>query len=169
MQQGIAIRRARPADADAVRLVHERAFGQRAEADLVERLERDGDAALSLLAETPEGIVGHVLLSRLETDGMEADIRALALAPLGVVPERQRQGLGGRLVVEALTVADREGWQAVLVLGDPAFYGRFGFGAEAGAGFDCVYSCEHLQARLVTEAPPGRIAVRYPSAFADLG
>ena len=111
------------------------AFPTSDEARLVARLRGDGDAALSLVAVEAEAVVGHVLFSRLL-----APPAALALAPLAVRAERRRLGIGARLVAAGLDRARREGWRAVVVLGDPAYYRRFGFRPEAVRGMASPYA-----------------------------
>src|SRR5690349_8990636 len=97
------ILRERPGDAAAIRAVHLAAFGQPDEADLVDALRESGDAVLSVVAEEHGRIVAHVLFSRLtiHTDRNQV-VPALALAPMAVAPERQRQGIGSALLTEAL-------------------------------------------------------------------
>lgn len=89
----IDIRDEGPADRRAVYQVVSSAFGQSAEADLVAALQQAGDSIISLVAEEEGRIVGHVVLSR-----MEAPFPALALAPVSVVPTRQRSGIGSALI-----------------------------------------------------------------------
>lgn len=158
------VRDEQPADPAAIHEVVRTAFGQAAEADLVDQLRRDGDAVVSLVAVEDAAVVGHVLLSR-----MQAPFRALGLAPVSVRPDRQRAGVGSALVREALARARRDGWEAVFVLGDPAFYERFGFDPETARGFASPYAGPHLMAiplkgRLPVQA--GR--VDYAPAFAAL-
>ena len=153
------------ADYSAVEALAERAFGGPGEARLVARLREDGDAAISLVGDEDGRIVGHVLFSPLR-----APMRALALAPVAVAPERQRQGLGSALVREGLARARSEGWRAVFVLGEPAYYGRFGFSAALARGFESVYAGPYLQAIALGERLPvmhGRID--HAPAFAALG
>ncbi len=155
------------ADSDAIRLVHEKAFGQAAEADLVDRLRADGDLVLSLVAAAP-GVIGHVAFSRLSA--VDSRLRAVALAPVAVPPERQNQGIGTALIREGLRVLGAGGEDLVLVLGEPSYYGRFGFIAEAANRLITPYDGPFLQALVFTEA--GREArgeIRYAPAFADLG
>ena len=123
------VRDEQPADRAVIREVVQAAFGQAAEADLVDRLREDGDAVVSLVAVEERAILGHVLLSR-----MQAPFRALGLAPVSVRPDRQRSGVGSGLVRVGDAARD-ESWDAVFVLGDPAFYRRFGFDPEAARGF----------------------------------
>ena len=155
------------ADHAAVARLHRLAFRSGAEARLVDALRRSGAAVVSLIAECGSGgaVVGHVLLSRLE-----APERALALAPLAVLPDHQRRGVGSALARAALARARQGGWAAVFVLGDPAFYGRFGFSAEAALGYASPYAGEHFQAAPLGPEPlPGVGAVVYPVPFAALG
>ncbi|MGH8893098.1 MAG: GNAT family N-acetyltransferase [Actinomycetes bacterium] len=121
-----------PADVDAVRALHLAAFDRpelegspAVEARLVDAL-RDGGhllPAMTLVAVDDDAVVGHVAASRATVDGAPV----VALGPIGVLPAGQRRGTGSSLVTALLTVADRAGEPAVVLLGDPAFYGRFGF------------------------------------------
>ena len=99
-----------------------------------------------------------------------APVRALGLAPVAVEPSRQNTGVGKRLIAAGLALAEAAGWQGVFVLGDPAYYGRFGFTADAAAGFESPYAGPYLMAlplgarRLA--ATDGEIA--YAPAFSEL-
>ena len=160
----IAIRPERPQDVAAIRAVVGAALGA-AEADLVEALRRDGDLILSLVAIDGEP-VGHVAFCRLACD---APLRATGLAPLTVRPDRQRQGIGTALVGDGLRRLAEAGEDLVLVLGDPATYGRFGFSRAAAERLRTPYDGPALQGLALTAR--GRAAagpVRYPAAFAGL-
>ncbi|MFO1171559.1 MAG: GNAT family N-acetyltransferase [Hyphomicrobiaceae bacterium] len=100
----IAIRPARDDDAGGIRAVHEAAFGQPAESRLVDMLTAGGHVTLSLVADLGVAIVGHVLLSRLDSP-----LGALALAPLAVLPSHQRLGIGSTLVETAINLARKRG------------------------------------------------------------
>lgn len=151
-------------DQYAIRHVHRSAFPGEGEAKLVDDLRRDGDAVISLVADTDGRIVGHILFSRLQ-----APLRALALAPLAVLPEEQGHGIGSALIRAGLEQAAAENWEAVFVLGAPAFYGRFGFTANAAKGFTCAYSGPHFMAILLDSRPATTTrALRYPTAFSAL-
>ena len=117
-------------DAEAVYAVVSSAFGRSGEAQLVRDLHAAEDAVVALVAEDDSNIIGHALLSR-----MAAPFAALALAPVSVLPGRQRAGIGSALVREALRRAADNSWLAVFVLGDPKYYCRFGFSAAAASGF----------------------------------
>ena len=159
------IRPANPRDRGAVRSLICAAFASAAEAELVEALDRAGDTQLSLVAEAGEQVVGHVLFSR-----MAAPFAALALAPLSVAPGHQRQGIGSALVREALARAAQARWDAVFVLGEVAYYERFGFDAALAAGFSSPYAGPHFMALALADvlpAPSG--ALVHAPAFAALG
>lgn len=159
------IRDEHPDDLPAIRAVVEAAFGQRQEADLVERLRAEGDAVISLVAVDGGKVVGYVLFSE-----MTAPFRALALAPVSVAPERQCSGIGSRLIRAGLSRSEKDGWAGVFVLGEPDYYGRFGFDAARARGFASPYAGPYLMVRALGGALPvttGRIG--HAPAFAALG
>ena len=152
-------------DHGAIREVLRLAFGGDAEGKLVDDLRETDDVAIALVAERQGRILGHVLFSRLE-----APMRALALAPVGVRPECQNQGIGSALIRDGLDRARKEGWSAVFVLGEPAYYRRFGFDVDAAKGYTCPYSGDYfMMLRLGDEPIPktGRLAFSPP--FSALG
>lgn len=158
------IRYATPADRDGIAAVIAAAFGRADEAGLVAALREGGDAMFELVAVEADEVVGHIMFSRLWAD--RDDLYA-ALAPLAVAPDRQRTGLGSALVRAGLTSAPQFGAVGVLVLGDPAYYGRFGFSREAATGVSAPYSAlAGFQALALNDgAFEGSITVAYPDAF----
>lgn len=165
----MVIRDGLDSDAAAIRAVHLGAFPTPAEADLVERLVGDGDAVVSLVAEDGDRIVGHVLLSRKTVSGDGRDYRALGLGPIGVNPDRQNRGVGAALVMAAIERARALGEELIFLLGEPAYYGRFGFRAEDAAPFASAYAGPHLMAlRLGDVALPASGRADYARAFAML-
>lgn len=148
----------------AIRALLLEAFPTAVEADLVERLRRDGDLVISRAAVVDESVVGYVALSR-----MTAPMRALGLGPLAVAGARQRQGIGASLISESIAEAKAGGWQAIFVLGDPAYYGRFGFSTSAAERFETPYAGPHFMAlSLSAESLVGAGRVDYAPAFRDL-
>jgi putative acetyltransferase len=157
------LRKERPSDHDMIRAVHLTAFPSTDEADLVDALRRDGDAVISLVALETERVTGHILLSR-----MAEPARALGLAPVAVLPAFRRQGIAASLIEAGLARASEHGWELVFVLGDPAYYRRFGFDAGLAGCFTSPYAGDHFMARaLVTAAPRGGKA-EYAAAFSRL-
>ncbi len=158
-----------PGDRVDVRAVHTAAFGRSAEADLVDSLRATEGwlPALSLVAEQDGGVVGHVLFS----DVVLAGRPVLSLAPLGVLPDHQRTGVGSALVRTGLAIAERTDRGLVVVLGNPAYYARFGFLAGGAHGvLDPFQAPEgYFQLRRLPGYKPGLIGeVIYPPVFASL-
>ncbi|MBT9473693.1 MAG: N-acetyltransferase [Pseudomonadota bacterium] len=159
------IRHARPADHAAIRDIVHAAFGQADEADLVERLRAAGDVMFELIEEDENGeIVGHILYSRLWADSVHL---YAALAPLAVRPDRQRDGVGKRLTAASLETAKEFGAHAVIVLGHPEYYPKFGFSAQAAAKVKSPYSGSPAFMALALEdgALDEALLVAYPDAF----
>jgi len=156
-------------DRDAIFRVHSLAFGRVDEARLVDALRSGSFVRLSLVAETAGQIVGHILFSGLTIEGREGLLSALALAPLAVVPEFQRQGIGSELVRRGLDLCREQGHRIVIVVGHPGFYPRFGFSRALTRGLCSPYAGESFMAlELVEGALRGLTgAVHYPPPFAD--
>lgn len=165
-------------DTAAIRALLRAAFGGEAEAELVDRLRAEpGAVRLSLLAERRRDgrLVGQILFSAMAVGD---DPAVLALAPLAVAPEMQRQGIGAALVRRGLALCRRRGLgRAVLVLGEPDYYGRYGFSAAAAREVTGVPWAGHpaFQARslrpspAMAAAPPVAGDARYACAFGILG
>lgn len=132
-------------------------------------LERQGQAAVSLVAVFGEVVVGHVLFSPVTLG--ERECNGLGLAPLAVAPAWQRRGIGSELVRKGLQECAELGTGFVVVLGDPAFYRRFGFQPAIERGLSNDYGA--TRAFQVLELRPGAIPdcggpIHYASAFAAL-
>jgi putative acetyltransferase len=165
----VIIRRETAGDVAAIRRIICAAFGCDDEADLVDRLRADGDLILSLVAEQKGRIVGHVAFSRLSITNDSDVTPGVSLAPVSVLPEMQRKGVG-RALIEAghnqLRSADET---AVFVLGDPAYYNRFGYSVNGADAFNCVYAGPYFQwLRLSSQAPVAGV-IAYAPAFGGLG
>lgn len=162
----ITIRSESPADELQVAALIEAAFGQPQEAALVAAL-RTEPGTISLVAARANEVLGHLLLSRVRVGH---DERALALAPMAVRPDHQREGIGGLLVEASLSAAREAGAPAVLVLGHPEYYPRFGFVPAAPFGLSCKWPVPDEVYR-VLELEPGWLAatgggqVCYSDAF----
>ena len=122
----ITIRAKTSKDIAAIRHVLEMALGQASEARLVEALRQIDALITSLVAVEKEQIVGHIAFS-VFIESLHATAKVVALAPLAVLPTHQRRDIGSELVRRGLTRCRRAGHRVVLVLGEPAFYHRFGF------------------------------------------
>ena len=169
------IRPEAPADIAAIRAVNRAAFPGPNEAALVDLARARGKAALSLVAVNGGAVLGHVLFSPLSLEAprprADAVPRGLGLGPVAVLPERQRTGIGSRLIRAGLDAARRQGYDYVVLLGDPAYYSRFGFRPARAFGLDGDYGDgDEFQA---VELRPGALAgggrVHYIPEFAESG
>ena len=122
----MTIRPERPEDAARVREVNQLAFGQPAEADLVDKLRANCAESLSLVAEDHE-VVAHILFTPVAVESAGRRVVGMGLAPMAVLPNRQRQGIGSRLVQRGLEVLRERGCPFVVVVGHAEYYPRFGF------------------------------------------
>ncbi len=163
------IRPSEPKDTAAVRAVHLAAFPTAAEAELVERLEAERDVVVSLVAERDNEVIGHVLLSRMSVSGDGKRYRALGLGPVAVLPPFQHSGIGSALIRAALAVAEALGEEMVFVLGEPAYYRRFGFDAETAAPFASPYAGPFFMALCLGDVTlPDLGRADYAGAFSQL-
>ena len=124
-------------DVPEIRVVIHAAFGRTGEADLVDGLRRAGALTLSVVALTSSRIVAHVAFSPVTISRQRP---ALALAPVAVAPDCQRQGIGSSLVRWSLEQCRQLGHGLVIVLGGPAYYSRFGFAPASRFGIECPFS-----------------------------
>ncbi len=159
------------ADRAAVRAVNEAAFETPAEADLVEALHRKNLSLVSLVAEVDDTIVGHILFSPVSLAD-RADLNIMGLAPMAVAPGYQRKGIGSALVRSGLTCCKSLGCHAVVVVGHPEFYPRFGFVPAGRYALRCEYDVP-ANVFMVAELEAGSLdhasgVVRYDAAFAGV-
>lgn len=135
----IVVREEQAGDVAAIRVVHERAFPQHAEADLVDTLRANGAVTLSLVAVLDDAVVGHILFSPATIEGEHGVAPAVGLAPMAVLPEHQRQGIGSALVAAGLAQLRASEHGLVIVLGHPEYYPRFGFEPARRLGITCTF------------------------------
>ncbi|MEW6059751.1 MAG: N-acetyltransferase [Actinomycetota bacterium] len=165
------VRLEEPTDRPHAIEVERRAFDSDEEPAIVEAV-RDEPGAFAFVAEEDGRVVGHVQMS----PGTVGNSEVLALGPIGVLPERQRRGIGSALICAALDEARARGWVAAIVIGDPRFYPRFGFEPGAAYGlrnsFAGVYPGgfeikeeDFMLAPLVEGAREFRGPVRWHAAF----
>jgi putative acetyltransferase len=140
----VIIRPETPADDDAIRRVVNEAFGATIEGDLIAAIRASDRFVpdLSLVAVSGGQTLGHVISSYVDVDTK----RVLQVGPLAVVPSHQRQGVGSALMHETIRIADERGEPLLLIEGNPAYYGRFGFTRADEQGI---------------EAPPEALAAKY--------
>ena len=157
----LRVREAGPEDHTAISVLLVSAFGQPNEARLIEALRHSGHTAVELVAETEGGVAGHICLSR-----MEAPPGWLTLAPVAVRPPDQGKGIGGELIRHALDHARQRRARAVVVVGDPSYYHRFGFVFGGAAELTTPYPVEYTGLYPIDPATArARVALAYPVAF----
>lgn len=164
----IALRTERPDDQRAVFAIHAAAFETDLEARLTDKLRGDGEVLLSLVALDGDEPVGNLILSLMVAEGDGMSIRAAAIGPIGVRPDRQGEGIGAMLMRAGIDWARGEGIVAIFLLGNPDYYGRFGFSAETAAPFASTYAGPYFQALLLddTFVLPKSGRADYAPAFA---
>lgn len=116
-------------DFDGITNLHNLAFNQTEERELVKRLRKTSNfvSDLSLVAKIEKDVVGHILLYPIQIRTETGKRSSLALAPMSVHPKYQKKGIGSRLVKKGLATAKRLGFQSVMVLGHSSYYPRFEF------------------------------------------
>lgn len=165
----VATRAELPADVASVYAVECAAFGRIAEAELVDRLRAAARPHISLVATCGSEIVGHIFFSPVRIATEPPALQPMGLAPMAVHPDWQRRGIGGALVRAGLDACRARGSQAVVVLGHPQYYPRFGFAPAVRWGLRCEYDAPD-DAFMALELTPGALAgvsglVRYASEF----
>jgi putative acetyltransferase len=161
------IRPERPADAPRVRALLEAAFGGKVEADITDRMRADGDFIVTMVAEEAGDIAGYVGFLRVSLHLGDRQVPVVALAPVGVLPARQRRGIGSALVNAGLDRIRDRAERLVFVLGDPAYYCRFGF--TVMGGYVSRYAGPHFQTLKLAPDAPAAGRVLFPAAFAGVG
>jgi putative acetyltransferase len=135
------IREASDSDLNEVLLIERSAFGRDDEAELVSNLLADPSAKpiLSLLAFKDDRPVGHILFTTARLTNSSSQTSIAILAPLAVIPDAQKQGIGGKLIARGLQLLSRSGVDLVFVLGYPEYYLRHGFKPALPLGLEAPY------------------------------
>ncbi len=162
------IRAEQPGDWIAVHRVNESAFETPLEANLVDALRQQTSEAVSLVAEHRGAIIGHIMFSPV-TLSKHPDLKLMGLAPMAVAPPHQRGGIGSALVRAGLERCRELGYGAVVVLGHPEYYPRFGFSPASRFGIGCEYDVPE-DVFMMLELRPGFLegasgVIRYHDAF----
>ena len=171
----LLIRPERPGDADAIRRVHDAAFGGLIEGRIVDEM-RGTEWWLpwgSLVAShAPDGrIVGHLLMSRATLEGATGERwPILVIGPVGARPQEQGRGIGAALMLAAIAEASERGETLICLVGHADYYPRFGFEPARGIGIQPPHAWPDenwLALRLPTWTPALRGTARFPPAFPD--
>ena len=165
------VRAERENDREAIYAANLAAFGNAAEAKLVEALRAEARPVISLVAELAEQVIGHIMFSPACL-AAHPELRIMGLAPMAVLPEYQRNGVGSALVEAGLEECRSLGMKAVIVLGHPAYYPRFGFQPSNRFNMESEYDVP-AEIFMALELEPGALSdvsgrVGYHDAFSDL-
>lgn len=143
-------------------------YGSDEIADMVDQLRRDPGKLISLVAETEVGIVGHCAFTPVRLDG-HPELGLTGLACTAVAESARGDGVGSELVHEGMVVSQHHGAAAVITLGFPGYFARFGFEPAEPFGLNCEYATPHDKF-LIRLLEPDQLkgctgTVRYPQAF----
>jgi putative acetyltransferase len=155
----------------AVYALNAAAFETPAEANLVDALRQQARPVVSLVAEDNQTVVGHMMFSPVSLTG-HPDVKIMGLAPMAVAPNHQCKGIGSALVRAGLERCKQLGFGAVVVLGHPEYYPRFGFSPSSRFGMGCEYEVSE-EVFMVMELQPGYLrgisgSVKYHAAFSNV-
>lgn len=134
----LSIRDEQAGDVPFIHELNTLAFPTEAEADLVDVLREKARPLISLVAVPGDTVVGHIMFTPVELGG-NPSLKIMGLAPMAVVPDQQGHGIGSKLVTEGLERCKKIDAGAVVVLGHPHYYPRFGFVAASTMNVDCEY------------------------------
>lgn len=165
------VRAETPADYEAIASLTRCAFNNEAEVNLINALRQQAADGIALVAEQHGQIVGHILFSAATLDNAPKT-RLMALAPMAVSNVLQHQGIGSALVRAGLEQCKKQGVAAVVVMGHPAYYPRFGFTPASRFNISCPWQAPD-NAFMLLELTPGALKgksgqVQYHPAFATL-
>ncbi|REE84386.1 putative N-acetyltransferase YhbS [Paenibacillus taihuensis] len=169
----ILIRMETSDDYAVVREVNYAAFGNRDdEADLVARIRSSAEfiPELSLVADRDGSVVGHLLISKASIVNGSTSHDVLVLAPIAILPAHQKRGVGGLLIREGLNRSRVLGYAAVLLIGHPTYYPRFGFRPASSFGMELKQFTVPDDVFMAYELYDGALKgiageLQYPAAF----
>ncbi|MGB6680302.1 MAG: N-acetyltransferase [Candidatus Bathyarchaeia archaeon] len=166
----IIIRKEKKEDFKSIYEINKQAFKQKNESELIERIRvsKNFVPELSLVAEKNGKIVGHILFTKIKIKG-EKEYESLILAPMAVLPELQKQGIGEKLITEGLKKARELGFSSVIVLGHKDYYPKFGFEKASKWNIKCSFKVPD-EAFMAIELNIGALAeksgiVEFPKEF----
>lgn len=156
-------------DIEKIWEVNVEAFDTKAEANLVNSLRESGCTFVSLVAETETKVIGHILFTPVELSGNMNKLKIMGLAPMAVLSQHQNKGVGSNLVQTGLERCKSLGYDAVVVLGHPGYYPKFGFVPSIEYGIKSEYNVPD-EVFMILELTPGSLkhnegVIRYHDAF----
>jgi putative acetyltransferase len=134
MENIVKIRVEKKSDFNAIKYVNDKAFNQPQEGNVIEKIRNTDSRILSLVAELDNKIIGHIFFSPVEIEGHPEIKNGMGLAPLAVLPEYQKQGIGKMLIKEGISKLKKQSVPFIIVLGHEHYYPKFGFETAAKYG-----------------------------------
>ena len=154
--KAIYIRAEVPADIAEIRKVNLQAFPGPGEADLVETLRSKKATIFSFVALCDSNITGHIMFSPVTLDPIQISIKGAGLAPVAVLPEFQRRGIGSLLIRHGIEQCKQAGYDYIALLGHPEYYPRFGFVPSVKYNIKCEYDAP-VEAFMILELRAGAL------------
>jgi len=166
------IRKEKDSDKENIWTVNAEAFETEVEANLVNALRDSGIPFISLVAEEDEEIVGHILFTPVELIADDSALKLMGLAPMAVLPELQKKGIGSQLVKTGIEKCSTQGYDAIVVLGHPEYYPKFGFITSVKYGIKSEYDVPD-EAFMLLELKEGSLkdkigVIKYHAAFGSV-
>nr|QNO42528.1 hypothetical protein MMHALIEK_00003 [Methanosarcinales archaeon ANME-2c ERB4] len=164
------IRKEEEKDHKQIYEVNKLAFQQENESKLIEKIRKSENfiLELSIVAEIDNRIVGHILFSKIKIIG-DSDYESLALAPMAVIPEFQKRGIGSELIKKGIDKAKELGFDSIIVLGHKEYYPKFGFQRASKWDMKCPFEVPDgvfMAIELTEKAFEGKAGtVKYPDEF----
>ena len=152
----MVIREEKLIDTDSIWNINAKAFETEAEANLVNALRDSGCTFISLVAETDNKAVGHILFTPVKLTGIENKLKLIGLAPMAVIEQHQNKGIGSKLVKAGIEHCKSKGYDAIVVLGHPSYYPKFGFVPSITYGIKSKYEVPD-EAFMVLELVPNSL------------
>jgi putative acetyltransferase len=147
----MGIRNERPDDIKGIWKINSEAFESELEAKLVNTLRNSDTPYVSLVYEENNELMGHILFTRVELAGDTSGLRIMGLGPMAVAPKFQTKGIGSSLVKVGIQHLKSEGYDAIVVLGHPNYYPRFGFEDASKYGIESQWEEVPGEAFMVLE------------------
>ena len=135
----ITIREENENDLIIIKKINDKAFGQPQEGIVIDKIRESDSPVLSLVAEIDNTIVGHIFYSASEIECNNEIIAGMGLAPMAVLPEYQKQGIGKRLINESINILKKKAVPFIIVLGHENYYPKFGFEVASKYGIKCQW------------------------------
>ncbi len=166
------IRKEKDSDKEKIWKVNVESFETEAEANLVNALRDSKIPFISLIAEEDEEIVGHILFTPVELIGDDSGLKLMGLAPMAVLPKFQKKGIGSQLVKTGKEKCSTQGYDAIVVLGHPEYYPKFGFVPSVKYGIKSEYDAPD-EAFMVLELKESSLKdkngiIKYHAAFGSV-